>query len=152
MTLNLRSNIEYNGETLPLRQLAENLGVHPTTLLNRIKLGWPENRWGVKNAHCKPINHMGVTFKSIQELHHHLGVPASTISSRKSLGWPDWRWGEPVRYMPSDVERFRALNDRRAPYLFPDLPGEVQQAALQLASSLGCSPQEAWAQIVERLV
>lgn len=95
--------IKYRGEEFSsIRSLALHLGIPPKRLLNRVKLGWPEDEWASPvdrsvPKNFKEVQYRGKTFSSIRELAKHIGIEDGILGDRINKGLPEAEWGRPVK-------------------------------------------------------
>lgn len=95
---NRRSNrlIAYQGQTYPLVELAERLGLTWVTLGSRIDAGWPESEW---SKPARPTN-VRVDFMGrdvcVSDLAREFGLERRTLMKRIRTGWPPDLWNAPL--------------------------------------------------------
>lgn len=129
--------VSYEGKAYKsISDLAEYLGVGLSSLATKIKKGLPESEWLPK---CVEITYRGQVFSNQKELARFLGVSHVSLNKRIKKGLPEDQW-------VSGAMR------RKAGYSFMELPESAREMAVSLALSLGVQPEEAYAQIVERLL
>ena len=92
---NSLGNILYRGGTFSIQELAKHLGIRLEVLINRIKKGWPEDRWDEKNSKLSHYFYNGKRFESISALADHLGVRPAVLRNRINKGLPQSEWGKP---------------------------------------------------------
>lgn len=90
---NLRKTIRISafGETKPLTQWAEELGINERRLRNRIQRGWdPEAALSPLSGRKRTsaLYTLGGLTMSASEWANHLQIPANTIFTRLARGWP----------------------------------------------------------------
>ena len=93
--------LTHNGVTKPLQEWAKQLGVTPSTIHNRLSLGWSvektltePKRDKAKKAAPKPkkgpkLHTISGVTGTIKQLSDHFGVPYSRLYSRVKAGWPE---------------------------------------------------------------
>jgi DNA-directed RNA polymerase specialized sigma24 family protein len=79
--------LNYKGETLPLAEVAERLGINYDALLSRVERGWPLEKVlrAEDLSRVKMLTAFGRT-QSQQDWARELGIPRETIQSRLRRG------------------------------------------------------------------
>lgn len=88
--------VNFQGESLTIKQWAERLKIKEATLRNRLKKGWPVKyalRKTSKRFHYNPNNRKGTLYefdgqsRKLSEWAEHLGVKCGTLQERLRKGW-----------------------------------------------------------------
>ena len=97
---NRRDNrwITFRGERRLRADVAEELGVLSNVLQGRIRLGWPEERWGEWVFDRRHIYEFEPgRYALAKTLAARYDITAGAFRERVRAGWPPSRWGEPSR-------------------------------------------------------
>ena len=92
---NTFKTISFRGGNFSIQELAKHLGIRPAVLNNRIKKGWPQDRWDEKNNMLTHYFYNGKRFESISALADYLGVRPAVLRSRINKRLPHSEWGKP---------------------------------------------------------
>lgn len=139
--------VEYKGVRYKkVCDLAKVLGVRPYLLEERIARGLPEAVWHKKSLSNKEVIYEGVVYPTCTALAKAIGIPAKILTRRISSGWPQSRWAEKPR------KGAKPKKKQKVGYCLADMPVEVQQMSISLATSLNVDPATAYAQIIAAIV